>query len=188
MSARWIGRLLRPFKAGEQKLAWHHPACATAPVTLDLRSDGFGAAQAIPLRYAGQGVGDNLSPPLAWNKPPAGTRELVLIVEDPDAPLPRPFVHAIVCGIGPERDGLAEGALSADLPAGLSMGLNSFRKQAYAGPRALPGHGPHGYRFQLFALDQPLHFDQAPTLARLLPAMAGHVLARGQLKGWFERL
>ena len=191
MLARLIGRLLRGVKAGERNLAWNHPACADAPDTLVLRSAGFGAAQTIPLRYAGQGVGDNVSPPLAWRDIPAATRELVLIVEDPDAPLPRPFVHLIVCGIGLELHELAEGALSDDLlaerRAGLTLGRNTFRHQSYAGPRALPGHGQHRYLFQLFALDQRLLFDQAPTLKQLLAAMNGHVLARGRLEGRFER-
>jgi len=195
MLGRWIGRLLRGVKAGERHLAWNHPACAGAPDTLVLRSAGFGAAQAIPLRYAGQGVGENVSPPLAWRDIPVATRELVLIVEDPDAPLPRPFVHLIVCGIGPELHELAEGALSCAPPgdllarwrAGLTLGRNTFRHPSYAGPRALPGHGQHRYLFQLFALDQRLRFDQAPTLKLLLAAMNGHVLARGRLEGRFER-
>jgi hypothetical protein len=97
------------------------------------------------------------------------TAEFVLIVEDPDAPLPRPFVHAIVIGIPPESSKLAEGALSALLPTSQGMlGRNSFGLAAYVGPRALPGHSPHTYVFQILALGKRLSFaaSEPPRVGR----------------------
>lgn len=133
------------------------------------------------------GVGDNVSPALAWTGVPSEATEVALVIEDPDAPLPRPFVHAVVVGIPADISGLAEDALSA-LPPTLGMlGRNSFRRQAYAGPRALPGHGPHNYAFQLLALRRKLTFERPPDRKTLLAAIKDSVVARGRLDGTFER-
>ena len=42
------------------------------------------------------------SPPLAWSAPPAGTVEIALICDDPDAPTPEPWVHWVAYGIPAE--------------------------------------------------------------------------------------
>jgi phosphatidylethanolamine-binding protein (PEBP) family uncharacterized protein len=55
-----------------------------------------------------------------------------------------------------------------------------------AGPRPIPGHGPHHYRFHVFALDRAIP-DGVTTAKALLAGMAGHVLARGALTGTYER-
>ena len=60
------------------------------------------------------------------------------------------------------------------------------RIEQYAGPRPIPGHGPHRYRFLVFALDQPIP-DAVATAKALLRQMARGVLARGTLIGTYER-
>src|SRR3979490_1981212 len=100
--SRILGRLLRGVHAGETHLVWNHAATERAPVSITLTTDAFPAGGIIPLRYAGRGVGDNISPALRWSNPPAGTAEWVLIMQDPDAPLPRPFVHLIAYDISAE--------------------------------------------------------------------------------------
>jgi hypothetical protein len=155
---------------------------------ITLTSPAFEPGAPIPLQHAGKGVGTNVSPALVWKGAPLETAEFVLIVEDPDAPLPRPFVHAIVIGIPPESSKLAEGALSALLPASQGMlGRNSFGLAAYVGPRALPGHGPHTYVFQILALRKRLSFAQPPSRRELVAELDGVVSARGRLDGTFEQ-
>jgi Raf kinase inhibitor-like YbhB/YbcL family protein len=188
MIQRLIGRLLRGVNAGEARLALHHANAAGAPALLLLRSASFSEGGSMPTKHAGPGVGGNVSPALHWCHVPQDTRELLLVVEDSDAPLPRPFVHCIAGGIDPSTEGLHEGALSGNLPKGMWLGLNTFGRQAYAGPRALPGHGPDSYSFQLFALARPLDFVRPPKLKAVLDALDGRVLARGRLNGTFERL
>ena len=188
MIERLLGRVLRGRHAGDAHLAWSHPSLSAAPDSIALKSPSFESGGDIPLRFAGKGVGENVSPALSWSDLPSRTKSLVLIVEDPDAPLRRPFVHLIAIGIDPALVTLGEGALSGKvLPPGVSRGRNSFRRAAYAGPRALPGHGPHRYVFQLLALDRSLSFDRPPSLAELLNALAGAVIGRGRLDGIFER-
>lgn len=138
----------------------------------------------MPAPSAGKGVGDNASPPLGWEGVPPGTRQLVLVMDDVDVPLPRPLLHTIAV-LDPTLGGVAGGAL---LPRtdGMHFIRADLGHRGYAGPRPIPGHGPHRYRFQLFALDEPIA-DSVTTVKALLVAMAGHVLARGTLTGTYER-
>ncbi len=124
-AARLIGRALRRVRAGESRLAWSHPALAGVPETIVLTSPAFAEGQAIPRRHAGAGVGGNVSPALNWSGIPAGTAEIVLVTEDPDAPLPRPVVHAVITGIPPAWPGLPEAAMNAGL-APSRLGRGSF--------------------------------------------------------------
>ncbi len=188
MKKHFVAKLLRNVHAGEEHLAWNHPAVRSAPSSIQLTSTAFAPGTAIPVRYAGKGVGQNISPDLAWSDLPENTVELVLVMEDPDVPLRRPLVHLVAMAIPPTIAGLPEGALSGDIaPLRLQFGRGSFNRIGYAGPRALPGHGLHRYLFELFALSRHLDFARPPKLAKLLQAMHGSVLARGQLEGTFEQ-
>lgn len=192
-----FGWMTRGRHAGDAHLAIHDARVAVAPQTLVITSAAFEQDGTIPLRHAGNRVGNNISPPLAWSELPAGTVELALILEDPDAPLPRPYIHALAWGIKPRRP-LAEGELpikiqrsdgntNRKLRAGMVLGKNSAGDALYAGPRALPFHGPHRYAFQFIALSSPVTLSSGANRETLLKAMSGSVLAKGRLDGIFER-
>ncbi len=188
MNGRFLGRVLKGFHAGEKHLAWNDAVSGDAPAIITLTSPAFHPGGTIPSRHAGKGVGENVSPALAWLGVPASAKEIVIIVEDRDAPLPRPFVHAVAFALGPTTTSLGEGQLSsppADGPLGL--GKNSFRKTGYVGPRPIPGHGPHTYVFQIFALDRRLSFTRAPSRSEVVKQMRGAVIGAGRLDGVFER-
>jgi Raf kinase inhibitor-like YbhB/YbcL family protein len=72
-----------------------------------VRSQAFEPGAAIPRRHTGDG--EDLSPPLSWTGLPPGTRELALIVDDPDAPSPQPWVHWVIGKIPSSLEGIAEG-------------------------------------------------------------------------------
>jgi len=59
-----------------------------------ITSTAFGHNQTIPRKYSGDG--QDISPPLEWSGMPEGTKEMVLIADDPDAPTPQPWVHWVV--------------------------------------------------------------------------------------------
>lgn len=180
-----LGTWLRGIRADEKHLAFNDPRFAAAPVTISLTSSAFVEGTPMPKRYAGVGVGDNISPPLGWSNLPAATRELVLIMQDPDAPLPRPVTHVAVTGIPIGWTGLAEGALTAGPPLAFARG--SFGRVGYAGPRPMLGHGLHRYVFQIFALNRGLSLPPLPKLNLVLAGMADTLLARGVLVGTYER-
>src|SRR5690348_10683860 len=73
-------------------------AAPAAPAKIVLRSSAFAPGATIPARYTCASVG--LSPPLRWSGVPAKTRELALLVEDPDAP-GGTFVHWVLFHLAP---------------------------------------------------------------------------------------
>jgi Raf kinase inhibitor-like YbhB/YbcL family protein len=186
VNARWIGRILRAVRAGERHAASNHAALLGVPEVISLKSEWFLNRKQMPLRSAGVGVGENISPPLSWNGVPAGTVELAIIMEDPDAPLPRPFVHMIAYRISPDKSGVAAGALAREA-AGVAFGRSTAGAQGYMGPRPVPGHGPHRYSFQIFALSRSTAFSSAPKLKAFLDGISGTVIGRGILVGTYER-
>jgi hypothetical protein len=88
----------------------------------ELTCSGFGNGSAIPMKYAR--AGGNLSPPLSWSGVPANTKSFALIVDDPDAPTPKPWVHWIAYNLPPSLTSLSEGQAIAP-PA--NEGLNSWK-------------------------------------------------------------
>jgi Raf kinase inhibitor-like YbhB/YbcL family protein len=182
-----IGRLLRRVRAGDVHLAWNEPKLSDAPETISLTSAAFADNASIPARYAGVGVGDNLSPPLAWSIVPSETKELMLIMQDPDAPLPKPVVHLIVTGIPMNVSSVAEGGLTPGANPQFHFGRGSFGRIGYMGPRPVRGHGPHRYIFQIFALAETLGISEKPDFKAIMARISRPILARGRLVGTFER-
>jgi phosphatidylethanolamine-binding protein (PEBP) family uncharacterized protein len=186
MKLRWLGRLLRNVHAGERHSLAHHPAMSGVPETISLESPWFLNGKEMPLRSAGIGVGDNVSPPFTWMGIPAETVELAILMEDLDVPLPRPVVHTIAYGISPDGGGMAEGAFNFG-KADVAFGRGTLGNQGYAGPRPIPGHGPHRYLFHILALNRPSRFTSTPRAKEFLKGIAGTVVARGQLAGTYEQ-
>ncbi len=156
-------------------------------MTFSLTSAAFGNMEPIPSRYTCEG--EDVSPPLSWTSPPAGTRSLVLIVDDPDAPDPAApkftWVHWLVYNIPLSMSGLEEGAGNRPLPDGLLGGRGSSKKTGYGGP--CPPIGTHRYFHKLYALDILLPDLAAPEKEKLLEAMKGHVLAEAVLVGTYRK-
>jgi hypothetical protein len=155
-----------------------------APESITVTSSAFTDGGPMPKSSAGKGVGDNTSPPLRWDGLPADTRQVVLIIDDVDVPLPRPLLHTIAV-IEPPLDGVTAGSLQPGT-AGMRFIRADLGHRGYAGPRPIPGHGPHHYRFHVFAIDEPIA-DSVTSTKALLAAMSGHVLARGVQTGTYER-
>lgn len=178
-----LGHALSGTRAGTEALTLNR---IDAPATIAVTSPAFEAEAAIPARFTADGAG--VSPPLRWTGVPAGTRSVVLLVEDADSPTPAPLVHAIVHDLPGADGGLAEGAMPGPAgDGGAEMGRNSFLRSGWLPPDPPPGHGPHRYVFQVFALD--VDQGHAGTTGRgdLVASMTGHVLAKGALTAIFER-
>ena len=186
-----IGRLLKNRHAGPERLAWNAPNLAAAQ-TLALHSADFEDQGTIPAVHAGKRVGGtDLSPALAWSPAPEGTARLLLVIEDPDAPTPAPFVHCVAL-LDPGLSGVGRGALDAESPSAGVRVLRSDLGRGYRGPAPIKGHGPHRYVFQLFALAEPVAAAadgaaRAVGKPRDVIASAGKALARGRLDGFYER-
>lgn len=145
---------------------------------MELSTPAFAPGARIPARYTCEG--EDVSPALSWTAPPAGTRSLALIVEDPDAP-GRTFTHWLAWGIDPGCAGLGEGERAP------REGRNDFGAPGYRGPCPPVGHGPHRYVFRLLALDAELDLPPGASRGQVERALAGHVLAEAELVGIYER-
>jgi hypothetical protein len=154
-----------------------------------LSSAAFAPGAAIPARHTCDG--DDLSPPLAWRNAPSGTKSFALVVDDPDAPDPAAprmrWVHWVVYDLSAGARELPAGVRSPSaLPRGAHMGANDWKRPAWGGP--CPPIGRHRYVFTLYALGVVLG-DRGPlTKAALEGAIAGHVLAKAELVGTYERV
>ncbi len=157
-------------------------------MTIQITSTAFADGTAIPKKFTGDS--EDVSPPLAWSGLPAGTKELALVCDDPDAPTAEPWVHWVLYKIPPDLSGLAEGidrAARLKSPAAMLQGKNSWNTVGYRGPLPPPGHGVHHYFFKLYALGSRLTAESGLTKTALLEEIADHVLGEGQLVGTYLR-
>ena len=181
---RRIGTALRPIRPGLDALAgarFRH----TAPI--DVTSGSFNGI--LPRRFSADG--DGRLPALAWSGLPPGTQSLVVVVQDADVPAPRPLTHLILYGIDPGILELMEGEVPRRQRGlssrGYACGRNGLGQTGWLPPSPPPGHGPHRYAFQVFALDSRPQFRVPPGRGALMRALDGHVLAFGQVIGTYER-
>jgi len=130
--------------------------------------------------------GADVSPQLAWSEPPAGTKALALLVDDPDAPIGN-WTHWVLWNLPVSARGLPEGvSKTAKLPDGSEQGKNDFPKTGYNGP-CPPAGKPHRYYFKLFALDGKLEMKAGAGKPELEAAMKGHILAQAETMGRYGR-
>ena len=145
--------------------------------TLVVRSPAFGSNGAIPIQFSVEG--DNVPPPLVWERVPDETKSIAIVVEDPDAPN-RIFTHWIVNGIPPRTTHFDP----ASPPPGTVFGKNDHGSLGWYGPN--PPYGRHRYLFKVFALD--INLDKSGlTKEEVYSAMKHHIIARGELLGTYEK-
>jgi Raf kinase inhibitor-like YbhB/YbcL family protein len=149
-----------------------------------LTSSAFKEGETIHKKYTCDE--SDVSPPLEWSDPPAGTRSFVMIADDPDAPMGT-WVHWVIYNLPPNLRRLAEGLPAKErVLEGAVQGLNDFKRVGYGGPCPPPGK-PHRYFFTLCALDAILDLQARATKAQVLEACKGHILAEAQLMGRYGR-
>ncbi len=156
-------------------------------MAIALSSPVFAHRGPIPKVYTCQGK--DISPALAWSGLPNGTKSVVLIIDDPDAPDPaapkRVWVHWVLYNIPPTATGLPEAVTASALPAGTRHGKNDWDRTDYGGP--CPPIGRHRYFHKLYALDEVLPDLHEPTQSVLLEAMEGHILEEAELMGTYQK-
>jgi Raf kinase inhibitor-like YbhB/YbcL family protein len=180
-----VGHALRKLRPGLDKILLHDPALAGAGSLL-VHSRAFAYGAPLPLRYTADG--DGLSPPIQWLAVPDAARSVAVVIEDADSPTPRPLVHGIVWNLPGEDGVLGEGVLNAMATTGSpDLGRNSYLQHGYLPPDPPPGHGPHHYAFQVFALDCAPERGEAPGRGKLLDLLRGHTIASGLLVGTYQR-
>jgi Raf kinase inhibitor-like YbhB/YbcL family protein len=152
------------------------PATSTTTegAAMELTSPAFDNEAAIPVRYTCDG--DNVSPEVNIAAIPQDTATLVLIMDDPDAPVGT-WDHWVAYDIAPT------GTIPEDVGDLGTGGINSWKQTGYGGP--CPPSGTHRYFFKVLALDAPLELAEGADKTEVLAASEGHVLAEAMLMGTF---
>jgi len=145
---------------------------------MNLESPTFSNHQNIPSKYTCDG--ENVNPPLKISEVPEKSKSLVLIVDDPDAPMGT-WVHWTIWNISPKTTEIPENSV----PEGAIEGMTDFGKPGYGGP--CPPSGTHRYFFKLYALDITLDLDTSAKKEDIEKAMEGHILDKAELIGLYSR-
>lgn len=150
---------------------------------MQVTSSAFENFQAMPGRHATDG--DDLSPPLAWENPPEGTKGYAVICHDPDAPLvqhgQQGFVHWLLYNLPGSVTSLEEATAEG------TRGHNDFQRNGYGGPMPPEGHGTHLYYFWVLALDKPTALPEGLSMTELLKQLEPHLLGMNRLIGTYQR-
>jgi hypothetical protein len=160
------------------------PSLGGAAMSLELRSPDFTSGGNIPRQFTCEG--EDISPSLAWDAPPASTQSFSLIADDPDAPVGT-WVHWVIFNLPANLRNLPQNfPKSEQFADGSIQGRNDFGKIGYGGPCPPPGK-PHRYFFKLYALDAKLNLKAGTVKKDLERAMQGHILAQGEYMGRYSR-
>jgi Raf kinase inhibitor-like YbhB/YbcL family protein len=156
---------------------------------LSVKSAAFRTGETIPSEYTADG--DNISPDLSWEGAPSGVKSFIILVEDPDIPIPKflipSWIHWVVYNIAPETTSIPKAFMKHGSSGNkATLGTTSYRKQQYDGP--CPPFGTHRYYFKVYALDNSLDLKPIKaTKKKILKAMDGHILAYGEVMGTYKR-
>lgn len=149
----------------------------------EISSPAFLHQQSIPLKYSC--YSDNLSIPLTWSTPPAGTVSFALIMDDPDAPAGT-WVHWVLFNIPSDKRSLPEGLpILSTYDDGSINGNNSWNKIGYGGP--CPPYGTHRYFLKIYALDTALNLKPGAGKAAVVSGMQKHILAQAEFYGTYTK-
>jgi Raf kinase inhibitor-like YbhB/YbcL family protein len=153
------------------------PAAAgiTGGVRMKIRSPEFEHNGFIPAKFTCQG--QDINPPLIIEDVPEGAKSLVLIVDDPDAPMTT-WVHWVLFNIP------VVGKIEEDSILG-EQGLNDFGRKDYGGP--CPPSGTHRYFFKIYALDARLDLRGDAGKKDVEKAMEGRILSKAELIGLYKK-
>ena len=133
-------------------------------------------------------VGENLSPPLAWENVPEGTKSFALILVDPEGRAPAGVNHMVIYGIPADIKGFAEGELSQPSEKYVG-GKSTMEKATYWGPGTPPNTDWHHYTFVLIATDlDPKALQPGLTRDELAAALKDHVKGSAGLVTRFKHL
>ncbi len=142
---------------------------------MKLKSSQFKHNGMIPKKYTCEGA--DINPPLDITDIPENTESLVLILDDPDAPMGT-WTHWVVYNI-PAQNEIKEN----DIPG--KQALNDFDKKNYGGP--CPPSGTHRYFFKLYALDKKINKNNEVTRKEIENEMQGHIIDQTELIGLYEK-
>jgi Raf kinase inhibitor-like YbhB/YbcL family protein len=172
-----------PVSPAPSQPAYQQVSSTTSPGAFTLRVDSLAAGSVLPDAYTCKGASE--SPAVSWEGIPSGTKSLVLILDDPDAPNGR-FTHWLVFNIPPVSGELERAQPNTKVLAnGAQQGETSAGSRGYFPPCPPPG-STHRYIFRLYAVDMDI---TQPTADRdsIDWALTGHTLEKTEFTTTFRR-
>jgi Raf kinase inhibitor-like YbhB/YbcL family protein len=150
---------------------------------ISITSSAFDHLKPIPAKYTCDG--EDVSPPLSFSNIPSNAKSIVIINDDPDAPVGT-WVHWVCYDIPASVTNFPQAIPASDtLPFGGKQGKNDFGNIGYGGP--CPPSGTHRYFFKIYALDIMLNLPAGKTKKDIEKAIKGHIVASGELIGTYSR-
>jgi len=126
--------------------------------------------------------GENINPPLTISEVPESAKSLVLVMEDPDAPMGT-FYHWRVWNINPRITEIEE---NCPISNGETIeGITSAGKPGYIGP--CPPSGTHRYIIKVYALNRLLDLAPQAQQTELEKAMQGNIIEQAEMMGVYSR-
>lgn len=155
---------------------------------MEISSSAFKDGGKIPIQYVmPKAGGKNISVPISWGNPPAGTKSFALSLVDPH-PVAKNWVHWLVINIPARVTAIAEGASPKKMPAGCVELQNSYGEIGYGGPQPPPGTGDHPYVFTIYALSvERFNLPTNVSLSAFNRALAEKVLGSATVTGKYGR-
>jgi len=147
-------------------------------IDMKITSPAFKQNEYIPKKYTCEGA--DVNPPLVIENIPEKAKSLVLIVDDPDAPMGT-WTHWVVFNI-PCQGSVVE--IKENSIPGV-QGWNDFEQVNYGGP--CPPSGTHRYFFKMYALDTILNLKEGAKLNEVESAMKDHIIAKAELMGVYQK-
>src|SRR3954468_14943527 len=148
----------------------------SAPAALHVSSPVFIDGSRLARKYTCDGAGEE--PPVKAGTVPPSTRELVVIVSDPDAP-GGTFVHLTRYGLPSRGDGT--------LDHGGREGRNSAGKHGWTAPCPPGGDPAHRYVWSVYALRDPSALEAGADPRKVADAVGHGVLASGTITARYGR-
>ncbi|MBN1924128.1 MAG: YbhB/YbcL family Raf kinase inhibitor-like protein [Nanoarchaeota archaeon] len=145
---------------------------------MQISSPAFQHNGTIPVKYTCQG--DNINPEIIITNVPEDTVTLVLIIDDPDAPM-GVWDHWVLYNIPKNTSKINENSM----PAGALQAKNSWGKKEYGGP--CPPNGTHRYYFKIYALNTRLNLSDEADKEELEQMMSVHVIAQSYLMAKYSK-
>jgi Raf kinase inhibitor-like YbhB/YbcL family protein len=154
-------------------------AIASGTASIRLQSPSFADRTTLPRRFTCDGRG--VSPALSWSAVPKGTRSIVLLLEDPDAPNGT-FTHWSVYAIPKKVRKVAAGKI----PSHAKLGRNSLGKVGYGPPCPPKGAHAHRYVFTVYAVPHKAAFGGGADITAV-SRLAASASAKGVLTAHYGR-
>src|SRR5437899_8347176 len=151
---------------------------AAGGAKMKITSSAFQEGGDIPSKFSRDG--QDINPALRIEGTPSNAKTLLLIVDDPDAPVGL-FTHWLVWNIDPKTTEIAE----SSAPNGAVQGTNDYPNLGYGRPQ--PPSGMHRYYFKIFALDRMLDLKSGAKRREVDAAIRGHVIGQGELMGRYSK-